>query len=61
MTTYQAHRKTKKLFGELFYTSLTAGRSSAESYRSALVGMIESPEFSAPHFWAPFFLWGKQE
>jgi tetratricopeptide (TPR) repeat protein len=59
LTSYPAHRKTKKYFGEVFYTSLTGGRSAGESYRSTIIGMIDNPEYAAPHIWAPFFLWGK--
>jgi CHAT domain-containing protein len=59
MTAYPAHRKTKKYFGELFYTSYLTGNAPQESYRMALVGMIENAEYEAPYIWAPFFLWGR--
>ena len=57
LTSYPPRRKTKKYFGELFYTSLVSGVSAEGSYRQAMVGMAENSEYSAPHLWAPFFLW----
>jgi CHAT domain-containing protein len=59
MTAYPAHRKTKKYFGEIFYTSLGEGRPAGESYRNALLAMINNKEYSSPHVWGPFFLWGR--
>jgi CHAT domain-containing protein len=58
-TLYSAQRRTKKYFGELFYTAVLGGSSTEDSYRSALLGMITTPEYSAPSVWAPFVLWGK--
>ncbi len=59
LTMYPAHRKTKKYFGEMFYTSYLNGNSVQESYRQAMLGMIENSEYAAPHLWAPFFLYGR--
>lgn len=59
LTSYPAHRKTKKFFGEMFYTAAVAGEIPRDAYRRALQGMIDNPEYSAPHIWAPFFLWGR--
>lgn len=52
-------RKTKKFFGEAFYTSLLAGANGADAYRQALLTMINTPEYSPSSVWAPYFLWGK--
>jgi tetratricopeptide (TPR) repeat protein len=52
-------RKAKKYFGELFYTSLLAGNTSTTAFRQVQVGMIKNPEYSSPHLWGVFFLWGK--
>jgi len=59
LSLYTPRRKTKKYFGELFYTSLIEGRSTQESYRKAILGMIGNADYAAPYVWAPFFLWGK--
>jgi hypothetical protein len=51
-------RKAKKVFGELFYTSLQGGSSVPLAYRQALQEMINTRTTTAPAFWAPFMLWG---
>jgi len=58
LTTASAHRKTKKYFGELFYTAVVGGESGAGAYRAAMKGMIVNEEYSSPAVWAPFCLWG---
>ena len=50
-------RKAKKFFGEILYTALLAGADVRSAYRKAQMEMIGTGEFSAPHSWAPFFLW----
>ncbi|MFN0157410.1 MAG: CHAT domain-containing protein [Bacteroidota bacterium] len=52
-------RKCKKFFGEIFYTSLLGGADVDGAMRAVQLAMIKSPEYSATHMWAPFFLWGK--
>jgi CHAT domain-containing protein len=52
-------RKTKKLFGEKFYTALQGGLASPQAYRRAVQEMIANRDCSAPYQWGPFFLWGK--
>jgi CHAT domain-containing protein len=52
-------RKAKKVFGELFYTSLLAGKTAEGAYRQALLEMIKNKEYATPHIWAPFSLWGR--
>ncbi|MCZ6775500.1 MAG: CHAT domain-containing protein, partial [Ignavibacteria bacterium] len=59
LNAYPPLRKTKKFFGEIFYTSLLAGRTPQAAFRQSQLDMINNPEYSSPHHWAPFFLWGK--
>ena len=59
MNVYVPSRKTKKFFGEIFYTALLAGNTSQAAFRRVQLDMIKSPEYSSPFAWAPFFLWGK--
>jgi CHAT domain-containing protein/tetratricopeptide (TPR) repeat protein len=56
---YVPMRKTKKYFGEVFYTTLLTGASSEAAFRQMQLEMIRNPEYSAPFIWAPFGLWGK--
>ena len=53
-------RKAKKFFGEVFYTSLLAGKSIPASFRKAQIDMVRTPEYSSPYVWGGFVLWGKQ-
>jgi tetratricopeptide (TPR) repeat protein/CHAT domain-containing protein len=59
INSYVPARKTKKFFGEILYTTLLGGGRPQGAYRKALAEMIGKPEYSSPHVWAPFFLWGK--
>ncbi len=52
-------RRAKKVFGEIFYTSLLAGSTSAAAFRQAQMEMIKDPHDASSYFWAPFFLWGQ--
>jgi CHAT domain-containing protein len=52
-------RKTKKYFGEVFYTALLTGVNSRVAYKKAQSDMIKSKDFGSPAAWAPFVLWGK--
>jgi CHAT domain-containing protein len=58
-TSHPPSRKAKKIFGELFYTALLAGADNRAAYRKAQLDMIRTPEYSGPHVWAWFTLWGK--
>ena len=55
-----ASRKAKKFFGEIFYTTLLAGKSSGEGYRQAMLEMINNKDYASPYNWAPFLRWGKE-
>jgi CHAT domain-containing protein len=52
-------RKTKKMFGELFYTSLLGGASVRAAYHQAQLDMIRNPAFAGPYQWGWFILWGR--
>jgi CHAT domain-containing protein len=60
VNTLPMSRKAKKFFGEIFYTTLLAGKTTESAYRQALLEMIRNKEYAAPYMWAPFLLWGKQ-
>ncbi len=57
--TYSPARKTKKFFGEIFYTALLAGATPAAAFRQTQLEMIKNREYSSPDLWAPFVMWGK--
>jgi len=59
MNSYVPSRKTKKYFGEVFYTALLGGATCQQAFRKVQQEMMKNPEFSATYIWAPFFLWGK--
>lgn len=59
VNTFPPLRGAKKVFNELFYTSLQAGDDTEEAFRKAQMGMISRWEWSAPHLWAPFMLWSR--
>ena len=56
---YTPQRKTKKYFGEIYYTALLSGATSQQCFHQVQLEMIRNPEYSAPNIWAPFFSWGK--
>jgi CHAT domain-containing protein len=58
-TSHTPSRKTKKMFGEHFYTALLSGADTRAAYRKAQLEMIKTPEYAGPHVWAWFTLWGK--
>ena len=58
MNAYVPSRKTKKIFGEHFYTALLEGQTGPAAYRRALLEMIRSPEFASPGRWGVLYLWG---
>jgi hypothetical protein len=59
MNSLPASRKAKKYFGEIFYTTLLAGKPVESAYRQALIEMLRNKEFAGQNLWAPFSLWGK--
>jgi len=59
MNAYTPSRKAKKVFGEVFYTSLLGGANAQDAFRKVQSEMIRNPEFSSPLVWGTFFLWGR--
>jgi len=54
-----AMRKAKKYFSEIFYTMLLGGGTSQMAIRQVHLEMIKNKDYTLPHVWAPFFVWGK--
>jgi tetratricopeptide (TPR) repeat protein len=59
ITSLPPARKTKKVFGEFFYTALLSGLGADAAFRETQREMLRSPATASPAFWAPFVLWGK--
>ncbi|RPH38062.1 CHAT domain-containing protein, partial [bacterium] len=59
MDGYPPLRKTKKYFGEVFYTALLAGMPPCEAFHKAQLDMIRNPDYRSMHTWGAFFLWGR--
>jgi CHAT domain-containing protein len=59
MNAYPPVRKSKKFFGEIFYTALLSGATPQAAFRQTQLEMIKNPEYSSPYLWAPFALWGR--
>jgi tetratricopeptide (TPR) repeat protein len=51
--------KVNKFFSEKFYSTLAKGGSVNDAYRTALVTLSKSRNFSAPYQWSQFFKFGK--
>lgn len=56
---YPPSRKTKKFFGEIFYTATLSGLAPRAAARQTQLEMLRTPEYAAPSIWAPFMVWGK--
>jgi tetratricopeptide (TPR) repeat protein len=56
---YPPTRKTKKFFGEIFYTATLSGAAPRIAARQTQLEMIRTPEYASPSLWAPFMVWGK--
>ncbi len=56
---YAPSRKTKKTFGETFYTALLQGGTTPSAYWRSQLEMMKNPESSSPAAWGAFALWGK--
>jgi tetratricopeptide (TPR) repeat protein len=59
MDGYPPQRKTKKYFGEVFYTALLSGMVPCDAFHQVQIEMIRNPEYQSMHTWGAFFLWGK--
>jgi tetratricopeptide (TPR) repeat protein len=58
-TVWSIDRRTKKYFNEMFYTSLKNGVVITELYRSAVIAMINNPEYRDTRKWGCYFRFGK--
>jgi tetratricopeptide (TPR) repeat protein len=58
MDGFPPERKTKKYFGEVFYTALLSGKLPCEAFHQAQLDMIRNPDYRSMHTWGAFFLWG---
>jgi tetratricopeptide (TPR) repeat protein len=59
MSQYPPTRKTRKFFGEVFYTSLLGGADGRWAFRATQLEMIKNREYASIHHWAPYTVWGK--
>jgi CHAT domain-containing protein len=59
MDGYPPQRKTKKYFGEVFYTALLSGMPAVEAFHRAQLDMIKNKDYRSMRVWGAFFLWGK--
>ncbi len=57
-TMWQGERKSKKYFGEMFYTSLMTGMLPAQAYQRAMSALPKREEFSRQYQWGLFYLFG---
>jgi tetratricopeptide (TPR) repeat protein/CHAT domain-containing protein len=56
---YTPSRKTKKIFGESFYTALLQGNATPAGYWKTQLEMMKNSESSGQYAWGAFFLWGR--
>jgi tetratricopeptide (TPR) repeat protein len=56
---WRGDRRAKRYFGEIFYTSVSTGLPSGESFRSALLSMLKKGEFTAEGRWGLYFQYGR--
>ncbi|MFI5251768.1 MAG: CHAT domain-containing protein [Bacteroidota bacterium] len=58
-TFWQGDHKSKKYFGELFYTGLLNGLSAKDAYTQAMRKLSADHEYSSPRQWGLYYLFGK--
>ena len=58
-TMWQGDRKSKKYFGEVFYTSLLGSMASDEAYRQAMVKLSGNIEYESARQYGNYFYYGK--
>ena len=58
-TMWQGDRKTKKYFGEVFYTNLLGGIPASTAFHTATVTMAKSEEYGRLYRWGLYFRFGK--
>ncbi|HZY10491.1 MAG TPA: CHAT domain-containing protein [Bacteroidota bacterium] len=59
VTMWQGERKTKKYFGEVFYTSLQSGLFINQAYYQAMVALAKGGEYSQLQRWGLYYLFGR--
>ncbi len=59
LNSYPPLRRSKKYFGEVFYTALLSGAPVEVAVQKVQQEMIKNREYASPHIWAPYFVWGK--
>lgn len=58
-TMWQGERKTKKYFGEVFYTTLQSGMFINQAYYQAMVALAKGGEYSQVQRWGLYYLFGR--
>jgi CHAT domain-containing protein len=58
-TMWQGDRKSKKYFGEVFYTNIMTGISANSAYQMAIDAMAKHEDFSKSHHWGLYYYFGK--
>lgn len=59
LNSYPPLRRSKKYFGEIYYTALLSGVTTEAAVQKMQQEMIKNREYTSPYVWAPYFLWGK--
>jgi CHAT domain-containing protein len=58
-TMWQGERKSKKYFGEVFYTNVMSGTPANNAYQLAIQAMNKNTEFSRPNKWGLYYCFGR--
>jgi hypothetical protein len=56
---WQGDHKSKKYFGEVFYTGLLAGLNPDDAYDQAVRKLSTDREYASPRQWGLYYLYGK--
>jgi tetratricopeptide (TPR) repeat protein len=56
---WRGDRRAKRYFGEVFYTNVSAGLATGESFRMALLAMLKKGEFTPEERWGLYFQYGR--
>ena len=55
---WKVNDKSTAIIMDKFYSSLTSGKSKADSLREAQLKLLKNKEFENPYYWAPFIILG---
>ena len=58
-TMWHGDRKAKRYFGEIFYTSLTAGTPAGQAYQQAMIALLRQNEFAHLYKWGLYYRFGR--